>query len=74
VPASALTLDDDGHIGVRLADADDMARFARVTVLRDSADGIWVSGLPDPARVIVRGQDYVTDGVALAVTMEGSAP
>lgn len=74
VPASALTLDDDGHVGLRLADADNRARFARVTVLRDSADGIWVSGLPDPARVIVRGQDYVTDGVALAVTMEGSAP
>jgi membrane fusion protein, multidrug efflux system len=74
VPASALTLDDGGHIGVRLAGDDDRARFARVTVLRDSAAGIWVSGLPDLARVIVRGQDYVTDGVALAVTMEGSAP
>lgn len=74
VPASALTLDDGGHIGVRLADAQDRAGFARVTVLRDSADGIWVSGLPDPARVIVRGQDYVTDGVPLAVTPEGAAP
>lgn len=74
VPASALTLDDAGHIGVRLAGAGDRAVFARVTVLRDSADGIWVSGLPDPARVIVRGQDFVTDGVALAVTMQGATP
>ncbi len=74
VPASALTLDDGGHIGVRLAGDDDRARFARVTVLRDSADGVWVTGLPDPARVIVRGQDFVTEGVALAVTMEGPAP
>jgi membrane fusion protein, multidrug efflux system len=71
VPGSALTLDNAGRIGVRLADAADIARFAPVTVLRDTTEGIWVSGLPDPARVIVRGQDYVTDGVALAVTVDG---
>ncbi|MBK1636206.1 efflux RND transporter periplasmic adaptor subunit [Rhodovulum adriaticum] len=68
LPQSALTLDDAGRLGVRLADAQATARFAPVTVLRDGQAGIWVSGLPDSADVIVTGQEFVTDGVALAVT------
>lgn len=74
IPASVLTLDDGGRVGVRLADVADTARFAPVRVLRDTAQGLWVTGLPDTARLIVRGQEYVTDGVALAVTLQRAAP
>ncbi|WP_371056541.1 efflux RND transporter periplasmic adaptor subunit [Rhodosalinus sp. K401] len=63
LPQSALTLDDDGRLGVRVVDADNRARFAPVTLLRDTVDGVWIAGLPDTAAVIVRGQEYVTDGV-----------
>ena len=69
LPQSALTLADDGTLGVRIADSGDVARFVPVELLRDSLEGIWVAGLDETARVIVEGQDYVTDGVALAVTM-----
>lgn len=73
LPASALTLDDAGHLGVRLA-IEDQARFAPVSVLRDEPGGLWVTGLPERADVIVVGQDYVTDGSALAVTFIDHAP
>ncbi|MFA7433263.1 MAG: efflux RND transporter periplasmic adaptor subunit [Gemmobacter sp.] len=72
LPGSALTLDDGGTLGVRLADEDDRARFAPVQVLRDTPAGIWLTGLPEAARVIVVGQEYVAEGVPLAVTMEDS--
>ncbi len=72
LPASALTLDDDGRLGVRVAvpgqDGAMVARFAPVDLIRDTVDGVWVAGLPDQAAVIVVGQNYVTDGVALDVT------
>lgn len=74
IPASVLTLDDAGRVGVRLADEADRAQFAPVRVLRDTAEGLWVTGLPETARLIVRGQDFVTDGVALAVTLSEAAP
>ena len=74
IPASVLTLDDAGRVGVRLADEGDRARFVPVRVLRDTAQGLWVAGLPATARLIVRGQEYVTEGVALTVTLAGSAP
>ncbi|SMH30483.1 efflux RND transporter periplasmic adaptor subunit [Maritimibacter sp. HL-12] len=75
VPQSALTLDDEGTLGVRLAVAEaegDVARFVPVELLRDSNEGVFVAGLPEVARVIVVGQNYVADGVALAVTMQES--
>ncbi|QHQ34769.1 efflux RND transporter periplasmic adaptor subunit [Algicella marina] len=64
LPQSALTLNDDGALGVRLND-NGVARFAPVTILRDSAEGMWLAGLPDRAEVIVVGQDFVVDGRAI---------
>lgn len=68
LPQSALTLNDAGRLGVRLVDQNARAAFAPVTVLRDTQDGIWVEGLPDQADVIVVGQEFVTDGVAVQAT------
>ena len=63
VPQSALTLNDAGTLGVRMVDAQNTARFAAVTLLRDTPVGIWLTGLPERADIIVIGQEYVTDGV-----------
>jgi multidrug efflux system membrane fusion protein len=73
LPASALTLDDAGVLGVRLAEAG-VARFVPVTLLRDTVEGVWLSGLPEIAEVIVVGQEFVADGVPVAVTLREAAP
>lgn len=70
VPQSALTLDDDGELGVRIVTADGLAGFAPVAMVRDSVDGVWITGLPDNTDVIIVGQHYVTDGVAVDVTYQ----
>ena len=62
---SALTLDDAGRLGVRLVDttsAVPRVQFQRVSIIDDSADGIWVLGLPNPTLLIEIGQEYVKDG------------
>jgi hypothetical protein len=41
-------------------------RFVPATVVRSSADGVWITGLPDPAPVIVGGQGFVRDGDRIA--------
>jgi len=63
VPSSALTLNDDGRLGLRIVDETDTARFAPVAYLRDTVDGVLVAGLPETVEIIVVGQEYVTDGV-----------
>lgn len=68
LPQSALTLNNDGQLGVRAVGADSTVVFYPVELLRDEADGVWVGGLPEEADVIVVGQDFVTEGVAVAAT------
>ncbi len=70
LPQSALTLNDEGTMGVRTVTADERAMFMPVQVLRDTRRGIWVSGLPDEVDVITVGQEYVTDGVRIAASYE----
>lgn len=62
IPASVLALDDTGELGVRVVDADDRVAFVRIRVIRDSADGIWVTGLPETVRLITVGQELVVPG------------
>jgi multidrug efflux system membrane fusion protein len=63
LPQSALTLNDEGTLGLRVVDEDSRARFVPVTLLRDTPTGVWLTGLADTAEVIVIGQEYVSDGV-----------
>jgi len=68
LPQSALTLDDNGQLGIRVAE-DGVARFKPIEIIRDTSDGIWVQGLPEEIDVIVVGQEYVVDGRAIEVSM-----
>jgi len=62
VPRSALTISSAGDIGLRIVGAGDKVAFVRVNLVEDMQDTMWVSGVKDGARVIVRGQDFVRDG------------
>jgi len=66
VPQSALTLNDEGDLGVRVVNADSMAEFYKVSLLRDSPEGVWITGLEDSADVIIIGKEYVTNDVPVA--------
>jgi multidrug efflux system membrane fusion protein len=44
-----------------------------VGLLRDTVDGVWLTGLPEALDVIVLGQEYVTDGVPVAATFREEA-
>lgn len=69
IPGSALTLSDEGTIGVRIVE-DSRARFVPVTLLRDTTNGVWVGGLDPEVDIITVGQEYVSDGVLVKVTYQ----
>ena len=69
LPASSMTLSDEGTLGVRVVE-DGIVRFMPVEMLRDTATGVWLTGLPEVADVITVGQEFVTDGVPVRVTYE----
>jgi len=70
LPASALTLNEDGIIGLRTVDDTGLVAFNPVTVLRDTAQGVWLTGLEKEINVIVLGQEFVTAGVTVAPTFQ----
>ena len=70
IAPSALVLNDEGQIGVRIVDAKQTVRFAPVAVLEDDKDGIWIAGLPKTVTIITVGQDYVGEGQAVKVEFQ----
>ena len=68
LPQSTLTLDDSGDLGVRIVEDGTTVLFKPLELIRDTAEGVWVTGLDDTADVIVVGQEFVTDGVQVTPT------
>lgn len=69
LPASSLTLDDAGVLGVRTVDDEGIVSFLPVRILEDTREGSWVSGLPATVRVITRGQEFVIEGQKVDVVL-----
>jgi multidrug efflux system membrane fusion protein len=62
VPRSALVVSSAGDIGVRTVDGQDKVGFLPTTIVEDDQRSMWLTGVPDGARVIVQGQDFVREG------------
>ncbi|MDZ7626877.1 MAG: efflux RND transporter periplasmic adaptor subunit [Parvularculaceae bacterium] len=73
IPRSALTLDDEGRIGIKAIGDDSLAVFYIVSIIGEEQDGVWIVGPLGPLHVIVRGQEYVKSGEPVAAEIRGSA-
>ena len=62
LPSSVLVLNTEGDIGVRVVNESNLVSFIPLSILQNDGQEIWVTGLSSTATVIVRGQDFVTDG------------
>ncbi len=59
---SLLTLDASGALGIKTVDARNQVALHRVQIAHSEANGVWVTGLPETANIIVVGQGYVSPG------------
>lgn len=73
-PAS-LVLNDEGTMGVRTVDDDNVVHFTPVKVVSEGPDGVWVKGLPDEVNIITVGHEDVFEGQVVRVDLSplGSA-
>ncbi len=67
---SLLTLKDDGSVGIRIV-VDGTVKFFPITIAGNNPDGLWVKGLPDHIQLIITGQNFVTEGQKVRVSVEG---
>jgi multidrug efflux system membrane fusion protein len=68
VPRSALIFSSAGELGVRTVDAGGKVGFVRTSIVEDDQSFMWLAGVPDKARVIVQGQDFVREGNVVEAT------
>ena len=62
VPSKILTLNTSGEISIRYVNMDNSVSLSVVNQIDEEPNGIWVTGLPDEALIIIDGQDYVSVG------------
>ena len=65
---SSLVLDSAGRQGVRYVDEGNVVRFAPLTLIEETPQGAWVTGLRGAVRIITVGQSYVAEGQKVLVT------
>ncbi|HEV8389677.1 MAG TPA: efflux RND transporter periplasmic adaptor subunit [Dongiaceae bacterium] len=62
ISPAVLTLGSNGEVGVKVVDESNLVHFKPVEILREDTNGLWITGLPPSARLVVVGQDFVVDG------------
>ncbi|QJF53027.1 efflux RND transporter periplasmic adaptor subunit [Roseobacter ponti] len=62
IQPSTVSLNPDGRLGVKTVTDNDQVAFSPIQVVRAEIDGIWVTGLPETARIITVGQGFVNAG------------
>lgn len=62
LPRSVVTLSDDGDLGVRTVNSDDIVVFYPIDLVDDMQNGLVLGGIPDDVRIIVAGQELISEG------------
>jgi multidrug efflux system membrane fusion protein len=62
ISPSILLLNDGGKLGIRIVINSKIAKFIEITILEDSEEGLWVTGIPEKVEIIIQGQGFVEDG------------
>jgi multidrug efflux system membrane fusion protein len=57
-----LSLNKADQLGIKIVNDQNRVEFLRAKVVRSTADGLWVSGLPKGIRIITVGQGFVRAG------------
>lgn len=65
VAPSMLTLDASGKLGIKTVDEQKRVQFYEISIAHSEPNGVWVTGLPESAEIIVVGQGYVSTGQAV---------
>jgi multidrug efflux system membrane fusion protein len=62
LPRSVVTLSGEGDLGIRILKPDGTVGFVKIDLIDDTPEGLVLGGVPTDARIIVAGQDLVTEG------------
>ena len=62
LPRSVVTLSSGGDLGIRAVDRDNKVVFFPIDLVDDTPTGLVLGGIPDDVRIIVAGQELISEG------------
>jgi multidrug efflux system membrane fusion protein len=62
LPRSVVTLSASGDLGIRAVDPDNKVVFYPIDIVDDTPNGLVLAGIPADVRIIVAGQQMITEG------------
>lgn len=68
ISPSILILDDDGNLGVRITNSENIVEFYEIEIVQDSPEGLRATGIPEGSNIIIQGQGFVEEGQLVQVT------
>ncbi|MBT3358990.1 MAG: efflux RND transporter periplasmic adaptor subunit [Rhodospirillales bacterium] len=72
VSPALLTLSDEGVVGIKVVGSGDIVKFYPAILVADTADGVWLGGLPERMNLITVGQEFVRIGQRVVSVPEGA--
>lgn len=66
---SLLCLDEEGNVGLKVVNAHNRVSFYKAEIVQSDLSSVSLVGLPDKARIICQGQDFVLVGQEVAVAL-----
>ena len=68
ISPSILILDDDGKLGVRITNTENIVEFYEIEIVQDSPEGLRATGIPEGSNIIIQGQGFVEEGQLVQAT------
>ena len=68
ISPSILILDDDGKLGVRITNSENIVEFYEIEIVQDSPEGLRATGIPEGSNIIIQGQGFEEEGQLVQIT------
>ena len=62
ISPALLYINEAGEMGLKTINLNKRVEFNKVSIIHSDPDGVWVSGLPEQANIIIVGQGFVNIG------------
>jgi len=62
ISPALLFINNSGEMGLKTLNSENRVQFNQIEIIHSDTDGVWVSGLPNEANIIIVGQGFVNTG------------
>ncbi|MBU2863189.1 efflux RND transporter periplasmic adaptor subunit [Reinekea forsetii] len=74
ISPALLFINESGDLGLKTVNDNNQVQFNKVDIIRSATDGVWVTGLPEQAAIIVVGQGFVNIDETVNPTIKPFVP